>query len=618
VHIIGTAGHVDHGKSSLVTALTGTNPDRWLEEQRRGMTLDLGFAHFVCKDGVEAGIIDVPGHERFLHNMLAGAAGMDLLLLAIDVNEGVMPQTVEHLDILKYLNVRRTIVVLTKVDTVSPQDRETAESAVVEKLRGTIAEGCAVVGVSSLIGAGIAQLRALICDVLRGLPIHDVDAPVYLPIDRVFTLPGLGTVVTGTLMQGRISVGDAVVFQPRKTEARVRSLHVFGSPRESVDAGSRVALNVPAIDRHSIARGEAAVGPELIARNRFAVRFTPLEGALRLLRRRTAAHAYIGSAEILATLVLDDLPLQAKEVRGELLLREEVVAFPGLRFVLRRPSPRTLLGGGYVEGVESIATDEAASPSEAAVLAVVRNRSAAVLEVSEIALAANLREDAVAIALNGLAERGEILRVARPVAYIDAKSARDLLAVALVELDEFHHAEPWAMGLTSIALARALGASEALLVRVLGVFVDEGRLSFHAGFYAALDFSPSLTSEQRAFFDRLVPVDDGQSFAPVAFDEAAATVKKTALRGVAKAFDMLLARGGLVKVGDFLYRGSQVTRIRARLEAFFRDHDRMTAAQFRDLLGTSRKFAVPLLEWLDTRGVTLRSGDQRVLRKKSL
>jgi selenocysteine-specific elongation factor len=617
MHIIGTAGHVDHGKSALVAALTGTHPDRWLEEQIRGMTLDLGFAHFVCDNGVDAGIVDVPGHERFLHNMLAGAAGMDLLLLVVDVNEGVRPQTVEHLDILKYLNVRRTIVVLTKADTVSREEFETAEDEIVRKLRGTIAEGSPVIGVSSVTGAGLKRLRALICEGLKALPPREVNAPVYIPIDRVFTLPGLGTVVTGTLMQGRISVGDTVVFQPSVKEARVRSLQVFGSPQERVDAGARVALNVPAVGRREIARGEAAVGRELVARDRLAVRFIPLESALHLLRRRTPVHAYVGSAEIPATLVLDDPPPQVREIRAELLLREKAVAFAGLRFVLRRPSPRTLLGVGYVEGVETVAGDEAASPAEAAVLAILRDRGTAALELSEIALAANLREDAVTAAVEALVQCTDVVRVARPVAYVDANSARGVLASVLGELDEFHRSESWAMGLTSIALARSVGVPEPLLVRVLAAFVEEGRLSLRSGFYAALDFAPSLTHEQRSFFERAVPEDEGQQFVPAVFDEVVAAVKKTAPKGAGKAFETLLALGGLVKVGDFLYRGSQIAKIRARLDAFFSEHDRMTAAEFRDLLGTSRKFAVPLLEWLDARGITLRSGDHRTLRKRN-
>ncbi len=617
MHIIGTAGHVDHGKSALVAALTGTNPDRWIEEQLRGMTLDLGFAHLAIEPDLEAGIIDVPGHERFLHNMLAGAAGMDVLLLVVDVNEGVRTQTVEHLEILKYLNVRRTIVVLTKIDTVSQQEFETARGNVVARLTGTVAENAAIVGVSSVTGAGLAELRALIAEELRALPPRDAGAPLYLPIDRVFTLAGLGTIVTGTLMQGRLSVGEVVTFQPSAREARVRSLHVFGTSRQSVEAGSRVALNVPALDRHAVKRGEAVVGSEFVARDRVAVRFTPLPGALTLLRRRTSVHAYLGSAEVLATLVLDEVPAQLQEVRGELLLRTRVVAFAGLRFVVRRPSPRTLLGGGYVEGIESETLPDrgGASPVEASVLAVLSQRGLAAVEIGEIAAAANAREDIVRPVVDELADRAEILCVARPQAYVDATSAGALLSRVLELLESFHRSTPWAMGLTSIALARVLNLGEPLLVRILATFVEQGRLAVRSGFYAALDFSPSLTEEQQSFFEQLVPVDERQPFIPIPFDDAVRTAKSADLPGANIAFETLLARGVFVKVGDSLYRGSQIAKIRGRLEEFFRRHDRMTAAEFRDLLGTSRKYAVPLLEWLDVRGITLRSGDQRTLRK---
>src|SRR5690348_16521731 len=208
MHIVGTAGHVDHGKSSLVSALTGINPDRWLEEQLRGMTLDLGFAHLQFPDGTEAGIVDVPGHERFLHNMLAGAAGMELLLLVIAATEGVMPQTIEHLQILRYLNVRDVLVVVTKMDLVPPEEGGAVCASIHESLRGTIAQDAPVFAVSTISGYNLDALRAAIHDALAKLPTRDPDAPAYLPIDRVFALPGHGTIVTGTLMQGSIAVGD--------------------------------------------------------------------------------------------------------------------------------------------------------------------------------------------------------------------------------------------------------------------------------------------------------------------------------------------------------------------------------------------------------------------------
>ena len=617
MHIIGTAGHVDHGKSALIAALTGTNPDRWIEEQVRGMTLDLGFAHLRFDDGVEGGIVDVPGHERFLHNMLAGAAGMEILLLVVDAVEGVMPQTLEHLAILQFLNVRRVIVVASKIDLVERERVKAACDRIAEQLRGTIAEDAPVIAVSVVTGENLDALRAALRDELSAMPPRDLFAPAYLPIDRVFALPGLGTIVTGTLMQGRIATGETLRVEPGGRAAHVRSLGVFGSTRERVEAGSRVALNVPGIARDDVVRGHAVVGTELSARQDLTVHFVPLHGALPLLRRRTPVRAYFGSAEVLGTLVAADVATSATEMRAELHLREPVVAFPGLRFVLRRPSPMTLLGGGYVEMVGAGSSADGAAPEEQTVSTLLRESGLEPLELHAIAFAANLREGVAVDALARLVERGDTIALARPAAYVDASAARALLARALERLDAAHRDEPWAMGLTSIALARALGVSETLLVRVLEHYAGEGRVVNRNGYYAAVDHEPSFTPEQRAFFDHLVPVDESRPFLPIPFASAAAAVKLSQLFGVRKAFDTMLARGAFIKVGEDLYRGSQMVQIRASVETLLRERQRMTASQFRDLLGTSRKYAVPLLEWLDSHAVTVRDGDYRTLRRRS-
>jgi selenocysteine-specific elongation factor len=617
MHIIGTAGHVDHGKSALIAALTGTNPDRWIEEQVRGMTLDLGFAHLRFDNGVEGGIVDVPGHERFLHNMLAGAAGMEILLLVVDAVEGVMPQTLEHLAILQFLNVRRVIVVASKIDLVERERVKAACDRIAEQLRGTIAEDAPVIAVSVVTGENLDALRAALRDELAAMPPRDLFAPAYLPIDRVFALPGLGTIVTGTLMQGRIATGETLRVEPGGQAAHVRSLGVFGSTRERVEAGSRVALNVPGIARDDVVRGHAVVGTELSARQDLTVHFVPLHSALPLLRKRTPVRAYFGAAEVLGTLVAADVATSATEMRAELHLREPVVAFPGLRFVLRRPSPMTLLGGGYVEMVGAGSSADGAAPEEQIVSTLLRERGLEPLELHAIAFAANLREEVAADALARLVERGDAIALARPASYVDASAARALLARALERLDAAHRDEPWAMGLTSIALARALGVSETLLVRVLEHYTGEGRVVNRNGYYAAVDHEPSFTPEQRAFFDHLVPIDSARAFAPIPFAGAAAAVKLSRLPGMPKAFDTMLARGALVKIGDDLYRGTQIAEIRTRVEAHLREHGRMTAAQFRDLLGTTRKYAVPLLEWLDARAVTIRNGDYRTLRKRA-
>lgn len=622
MHIVGTAGHVDHGKSSLVSALTGTNPDRWLEEQLRGMTLDLGFAHLRFEDGVEAGIVDVPGHERFLHNMLAGAAGMELLLLVVAATEGVMPQTIEHLQILRYLNVREIIVVLTKMDLIPPEEGGALCQRVHEQLRGTIAENAFIFAVSTVTGTNLDVLRLAIHEALAKLPPRNPDAPAYLPVDRVFALPGHGTIVTGTLMQGRIAVGDSLKLEPSGKSVRVRSLQSFGQKRERVEGGARVAVNVPGVDVRDIARGEMLVAPQFAPADGFAVRFTPLEEALPILRRRNAVRAYVGSAEILGTLVLDEVPQDASECSAQLFLRRPTVAYPGTAFVVRRLSPKNLLGGGRIEGSTARAegaahaAETARSPHEAIVLTVLSKSQLRPATLSEIARDANLREDAAQAAIASLLERGETLRVQRPLAYIDAQHADALLHRVLEFASDLHRTEPWAMGATSLAIARALGVEEPLLVRILGAYAEEGRIAHRSGYFALPDHTPKLSAEQQAFFEEHVPANPANPFAPAPLAQVVASVKQSRVPGIAKAFDTLLAKGALVKVGDELYRGTQIAQITARVEQFLRSNKQMTMAQFRDLIGTSRKYAVPLLEWFDARGITLRSGDYRMLRAK--
>ena len=615
MHIVGTAGHVDHGKSSLVLSLTGTNPDRWAEERLRGMTLDLGFAHLDL-GGVEAGIIDVPGHERFLHNMLAGAAGMELLLLVIAADEGAKPQTVEHLQILRYLDVQRVLVVATKIDTLEDADVEAALANIRESLRGTIAEDSPMFGVSNLTGSGIDELRAGIREALLQLPSRNADAPAYLPVDRVFALQGLGTVVTGTLMQGVIATGDRLVLQPENREVRVRSVHTFNTKIDRADAGMRVALNLPGIDRADAKRGDAVCAPELVARNTFAVRFTPLADALPILRRRNTVRAYIGSAEILGTLVFEVVPHSTDAIDATLHLRADVVALQNAPFVVRRLSPKTLLGGGRIAGVESTAApaNDDVDDRDISVLEVLRKTGLAPLTASEVAERANLREAFVTEALERLQARGDVVQLVRPVAYLAMVNARPFFERVYAFLLGSEEREPWALGCTSLLLSRAFEMPEPLIVRMIGAFAEEGRLANRGGYYSTVEFSPRLTAEQQTFFDTLVAPVDG--FVPVPFDEVVARVKRTQLGGVSRAFDMLIGRGIFVKVGDQLYRGTQIRSIHLAVDRFLRQNGRMTMAEFRDLIGTSRKYAVPLLEWFDSRGITVRSGDFRMLRKR--
>ena len=616
MHIIGTAGHVDHGKSALVLALTGTNPDRWLEEQARGMTLDLGFAHLRFDDGIEAGIVDVPGHERFLHNMLAGAAGMELLLLVIAADDGVMPQTLEHLQILRYLNVKKIVVALTKIDLIPPHEQGLACQRVHRQLAGTIARDAFIFATSSVTGANLDVLKEGLHQELVALPERDPDKPAYLPVDRVFALAGRGTIVTGTLMQGRIAAGDTVTLAPLGTRARVRSLQVFGAARDAATGGTRVALNLPSVDRSQVTRGAVVADASFTAQTRLSVRFSAIPETLALLRRRTHVRAYVGSAEVLGTLVFDPLPTDEEPVHAELFLREPVLAFPGVRFVVRRVSPKTLLGGGEIVALERSGAPDGAEDAHAAIAAVLAQGGLEPQPVSAVAFAANVREEVAQQGLDALVERGEAARLGRPEGYVGGAAFAQFAARVTDELGTLHEAQPWAMGATSLILARTLGIAEPLLLRLLAALADEGRIAVRHGYYATTQHQPKLSNEQRAFFEEHVPFDAAAPFLPVSFDDVAAQVRLSPIPGLPRALETLLARGVLVKVGDALYRGTQIERAHERVDAFIAQSGKMTMAEFRDLLGTSRKYAVPLLEWFDSRGITVRSGDYRMLRMR--
>jgi selenocysteine-specific elongation factor len=614
MRVVGTAGHVDHGKSALVRALTGTEPDRWEEERRRGMTLDLGFAHLRFDDGVEAGVVDVPGHERFVHNMLAGATGMDVLLLIVAANEGPRPQTIEHLAILSLLAVPSTIVVLTKADLVDENELAAVRDDVRLAVAGTVAEGAPVVAVSALAGTGLDDLRERIHAALVGLPPRAQHAPAYLPVDRAFTMTGHGTVVTGTLMQGSIAVDQLLAVHPGNIEARVRGLQVFGESRERVDAGARVAVNLSGVPLDAIARGSALTAPEIHAQSSYAVRFHPLPEARGLLRRRMPVRVHLGAGESFGTLVFAALPADAQAVDATLHLRDAAAAVPGQRFVVRRMSPKTVLGGGTI-GIPAAADAEPAlSADVVAVRAAVTGFGLAANGADVIAAAANVTIERAAEILADEAAADRVWELKRPAAYVDAATAEMLLERVLASLSRRESEAPWMLGATSLALARELEIAEPLLVRVLAAAAERLRLVVRNGYYANAGFEPQLSAEQAAFFKEHVPVDATQPLVPVPFEPLVVELRRSRIAGLSGALDTLTATGRLVRVGEHVYRGEQLAEIRTRLVRVLRAKGRMTAAQFRDAVGTSRKYVVPLLEFFDATGVTVRDGDQRALR----
>jgi selenocysteine-specific elongation factor len=618
MHIIGTAGHVDHGKSSLVIALTGHNPDRFIEERERGMTLDLGFAPLRFDDGVEAGIVDVPGHERFLHNMLAGAAGMELLLLVVDATEGPRPQTFEHLHILDFLNVRRAIIVLTKRDLVGPDEIEIAGALTTQACAQTVASDAPVIAVSNTTGEGIDELKRAIHAALVALPPRDPAAPAYLPVDRVFALPGHGTIVTGTLMQGTIKTGDTLALQPSGLQARVRSIQVFGRKVDSVSGGSRAALNLPGVGVSDIHRGEALVATlEFQPTRELAIDFTALPGALKLLKRRTPVRAHIGSAEIPGTLIFESgAPSGTQPARAKLSLSRAAVFYPGSRLVLRRMSPKDLLGGAAALSTAASAATSAGTSEEDAspVLRALRATDLQPLDLAKIAAAANVVLDSARVEIERLIEEGAAVALHKPVAYLTRAAFDSAFARLAAALACVHKERPWRSGATAQELARSLGIDLALGARLLDAYLEDGRVAQSGRFWHLPDFKTVLTREQQAFFGGAVGLDPANPLVPHSHESLTEQIAASKVSGLDEALESLLAIGALVRVGDDLYRREQIGRARTLLEQTLARGASATMAQVRDAFGTSRKYALPLMEYFDGIGLTIRDGDLRRLR----
>jgi selenocysteine-specific elongation factor len=605
MHVIGTAGHVDHGKSALVERLTGIDPDRFDEEKRRGLTIDLGFAWLTLPSGIEIGLVDVPGHERFIKNMLAGAGGVSICLFVVAANEGWKPQSAEHLAILDVLGVNAGVVALTKSDVVNADDLELARLDVHERLAGSSLESAPVIACSSVTGQGLEDLVAALDDVVAATPpVPDVGRP-RLWVDRVFTIAGAGTVVTGTLSGGRFQAGEAVEISPERRHARIRTIQSHKKEVTSIEAGSRVALNLAGLERQGARRGDAIVRPGTWRPTHLVDAYVRvldarLAGREHELSEKGAHLLYAGSAEspVRVKLYGTDSIAPGDHGYAQLHLRDALPLARGDRFVLRDAGRVLTFGGGTV--LDPLATrarrddvDRVAllrrldgSSSEEALTALV-DAYGAIPSVE-----AEFRAGATAPA-PGVTRLGSVLVSARHL---------DDLRTRLVDAVETHHAtHPLERGLAR-ALARAATGLEApefdVLVSITPRVAEEGAHLKLAGH--AVELAPS----QAAARDDLLGRIEAGGFTPPLAKELNAD----------PALVRALVEGSeLVKIGDFYLTRAQASEARARVRAAIEESGPLTVAQIRDLLGTSRKYAVPLCEWLDATSATRRQGDVRAL-----
>jgi selenocysteine-specific elongation factor len=611
--IVGTAGHIDHGKTALVRALTGIDTDRLEEEKRRGITIDLGFAHMEA-GGVRFGFVDVPGHERFVKNMLAGAGGMDLVLLVIAADEGVKPQTREHFEICRLLGMRHGLVVLTKKDAAGAEMLELARMEAAELVRGSFLEGAPVVAVSAVTGEGLEELREAMVRLAAEAPERDREGLVRLPIDRSFTLRGFGTVVTGTLVAGRLRVGEEVEVQPGGRRLRIRGLQVHGEAVEEAVAGQRTAVNLVGVEAGELQRGMTLTAPgQWQAAEAADCRVEMLAGAAPL-RHTAPVHFHAWTAETTAEVRLFD---PRRPVEGgasalvRLVLKHPVLLAPGDRFILRQFSPLATIGGGVVLDAQP----PLRMKKEAAV-ARLEQLEQAPLEKKLALWVEELPWGVDAAALAGRAgirvERLQRLAQAAGLVLIRGERVRVALrrrveeeAVKLKErVERFHEENPLVAGMPRTAAGLDAGWMEAVLEAAPEI-VAEGDVLRLRGFVPRKKAEESEAEERMERVFRAA----GLEAPPVREALAAAGLEEGRARTL---LQLMLKDGRLVRVSpELVLHREAVERLKAMVRE--RKGERFGVSEFKQWTGVSRKYAIPLLEYLDRERVTRREGDRRVV-----
>jgi selenocysteine-specific elongation factor len=628
--VVGTAGHIDHGKTSLVKALTGTDTDRLPEEKARGITIDLGFAFLEEAGELVIEIVDVPGHERFVRNMLAGAGGIDLALLVVAADEGVMPQTREHLAICQILRIKSGLVVLSKADLAEPDWIELVRDDVRRVVADTFLAGGPIVPVSVKTGAGLPELRAALAELARAVPPKDPDRTARLPIDRVFTVKGFGTVVTGTLVAGRLAIDEKVEVYPRGVQSKVRGLQVHGHAVERATAGQRTAVNLQGVERAAIERGDVlAPAGTLVPTLLLDGTLELLADAPRPIKTRDRIRFHAGTQEVMARV----LPVGRTELEpgqscpARFRLESPLVALPGDRFVARSYSPIVTIGGGTIldiapprfkrkgpalaEHLALLATGEPAQVLEEHL------RQAGVAGVRAVDLRARtpfgpqqLRE-----LLDGLQRAGRIVAVDREW-YLHRDASDRLRSQTLALIEAFHEENPLRGGISREELRSRVGhAQERVFAQLLGALEAEGVVRSERDQVRLASHAIRLSAEQERVVKGLEADFRSAGAAPPSPEEALA---RHGVKGNEKhdLFQVLVADRTLLRVKESLFFHAEALRsIQEQLVALLRLKKEIGPADFKDLFGVSRKFAIPLMEYFDAQRVTVRVGERRVLRE---
>ena len=640
--VIGTAGHIDHGKTSLVRALTGIDTDRLKEEKERGITIELGFAHLTLPTGETVGVVDVPGHERFVRTMVAGAVGIDLVVLVVAADEGVMPQTREHLDICGLLGISRGVVALTKSDLVDGEMRELALADVAETLHGTFLEAAPILPVSAKSGEGLDALKSAIAAALREVPGKDPEGLARLPIDRVFSMKGFGTVVTGTLWAGRIKPGDDLIAQPPLpggAPGKVRGVQVHGGAVDEARAGNRTAINLTTA-KDELARGQVLVRPgELEAGRLVDVRLRYLATSKRALKRRARLLVHAGTAQTLATLsLLDTSELEpGQSGLAQLSLDEPMVLLPGDRFILRgfalQRHHGTTVGGGVVlrtlgarlrrgtpDTLTALRDNEramAAGDVDARVRLEVARAGEAGITRAALQMRLPSSPRAVDAALAKLSASRALVRYDKERGAVVGEAAlAGLEERALAAVAAFHAAQPLLPGMPREELRAKVTSDGKLLHLIVESLAQKGALVADRDTVRAPSHDPARKKAQAGLAplaERTLALYATAALQPPRPVEAAAALAVDP-RELGPVVDLLVRGGSLVRMKDLIFHAPAVEALREKLIAHLKKHAQISPQEWKDLVGASRKFTIPLAEHFDNEKVTMRVGEVRKLR----
>ena len=635
--ILGTAGHIDHGKTTLVKALTGIDTDRLKEEKERGITIELGFAHLTLPSGVKLGIVDVPGHERFVKNMVAGASGVDLVALVVAADEGVMPQTKEHLEICELLGVKSGVVVLTKKDLVDEEWLELVKEDLAGALKGTFLEGAPMVAVSAVTGDGLPELLKVLDELVAQVPDRPAEGPFRLPVDRVFVIKGFGTVVTGTAVSGRLEIGSEVRVYPRELPTRVRRIQVHGEDRDFAEAGQRTALNLQGLEKEEVTRGDVVAPPGVLRPSQILdLDLRYLSSAPKPLLHNTRVRFHIGTSEVLGRITLFgvDKVEPGESALCQIRLEEPVVCWRGDHFVVRSYSPMVTIGGGMV--LNPVARRRKRSQRrqleelkllregnlEEIILYHLRQAEEMGLPLEEIALRVSVFGEPLEKTLRKLKEHGRVkeIRTEGKRLFLAREIYEELKQEILRRLAKYHEKFPLKPGLPKEDLRQRLpsGLEPRAFEEMLAELAKKGEIVQEREIIRLSSHRIVLAEEQEALKRKIEKEFLKAGFQPPDKDEILSKFRDQGPLAV-EIFNLLLQEGKLVKLRDDLVFHAQVLEEAKKLAtSFLKEHGEMAVGDFRKLTGgASRKYLIPLLEYLDREKVTIRVGDKRVLRKGS-